>query len=158
MRNTMKIFKGGFTLIEILVVLAIIVLIALVILPPFSSIRENQTLNNTVENVVSALNRARSQTLASLDSSEYGVRFEPEQVIIFKGKVYSSGAPGNEISPLSAPAGISNVTLGGVSGPTGELFFERLSGVPSAAGTIMVSTPSEFRSITISATGAITKD
>ena len=88
--------QSGIALVEILVVIAIIVLILLVVLPPFSSIKEGQVLDNAVENVISALNKARTQTLSSLDSSEYGVHFESDQILIFKGKVFSANDPDNE--------------------------------------------------------------
>ena len=93
--------------------------------------------------------------MASVDSSEYGVRFQSDQVIIFKGKIFSAEAPDNKITNISSPSSISNVTLGGISSSTGELYFERLSGIPSKIGTITISTPSASKIITISATGAV---
>jgi len=150
--------QSGIALVEILVVIAIIVLILLVVLPPFSSIKEGQVLDNAVENVISALNKARTQTLSSLDSSEYGVHFESDQILIFKGKVFSANDPDNESVEITPPATISNVTLGGVSASEGELYFARLSGVPDKSGTVTVSVTSDSKIITISPTGAVSKN
>ena len=143
---------------ELLIVLAIIGIIVAITLPSFSSIKENQVLNNAVENVVSALNKARTQTLSSLESSEYGVHFESDQIVIFKGKVYSAVDPDNESVEITSPATISNVTLGGVSGPEGELYFARLSGVPDKSGTVTVSVAGSSKIITISSTGTVSKN
>lgn len=150
--------QSGIALVEILVVIAIIVLILLVVLPPFSSIKEGQVLDNAVENVISALNKARTQTLSSLESSEYGVHFESDQIVIFKGKVYSAADPDNESVEITSPATISDVTLGGVSGPEGELYFARLSGVPDKSGTVTVSVAGNSKIITISSTGTVSKN
>ena len=150
--------QSGIALVEILVVIAIIVLILLVVLPPFSSIKEGQVLDNAVENVISALNKARTQTLSSLDSSEYGVHFESDQIVTFKGKVFSANDPDNESVEITSPATISDVTLGGVSGPEGELYFARLSGVPDKSGTVTVSVAGNSKIITISSTGTVSKN
>ena len=148
----------GVTFVELLIVLAIIGIIVAITLPSFSSIKENQVLNNAVENVVSALNKARTQTLSSLESSEYGVHFESDQIVIFKGKVYSAVDPDNESVEITSPATISNVTLGGVSGSEGELYFARLSGVPDKSGTVTVSIAGNSKIITISSTGTVSKN
>ena len=150
--------KRGLALVELLVVIAIIGAILYIVLPPFASIKESQVLSNGVENVMSALNKARTQTLASLNSSEYGVRFEESQIVIFTGKVYAGGAPDNEILDINEPAAISNVTLGGVSGSSGEIYFNRLSGTPDKSGTITVSAGSKSKVITISPAGAVSKN
>ena len=148
----------GVTFVELLIVLAIIGIIVAITLPSFSSIKENQVLNNAVENVISTLNKARAQTLSSLESSEYGVHFESDQIVIFKGKVYSAVDPDNESVEITSPATISNVTLGGVSGPEGELYFARLSGVPDKSGTVTVSVAGSSKIITISSTGTVSKN
>ena len=102
-----------------------------------------------------SLEKARSKTLGSVDSSEYGVHFQSDQVIIFKGKVFSSSAVDNEIIYVVNPISISNVTLDGVSGTSGDVYFNRLYGVPSSVGTITISAPSAVKIITISITGTI---
>jgi len=146
--------KKGISLIEIIVVVAILGIIFAVVSPKFSTIRERQILKSTTSNILSSLNKAQTQTLASLDSSSYGVHFESGQVIIFKGTVFSDSNPDNEIMEITSPAFISDVTLGGVSADFGNVFFNRISGTPSDIGTVTVSTPSFSKIITISFTGS----
>jgi len=150
-----KFYQNGITVVEILIVISIIGILALIALPQFSKIKENQVLKNTIGDVTSALHNAQSQSLASKNSSEYGVYFQSNQIVIFKGKIFSVGAQDNKTINIISPASISNVTLNGVSFSTGELYFERLSGVPSKTGTITVSTSSTSKIITVSTTGAI---
>ncbi|OGI65765.1 hypothetical protein A3A95_01600 [Candidatus Nomurabacteria bacterium RIFCSPLOWO2_01_FULL_39_18] len=145
--------QTGIALAELLIIFAVIAILVSVILPQFSKIRENQTLKSGAGDVLSAINKARSQALASIDSSEYGVHFQSDGVIIFKGTVFSALAGDNEIINLTTPVTISNVTLLGVSGTSGDVYFDRLSGAPSKNGTITLSTSSLSKIITISATG-----
>ena len=145
----------GITVIELISTLAIISILIAILIPSFSLIREKQLLKNTMSDVVSLLEKARSKTLGSVDSSEYGVHFQSDQVIIFKGKVFSSSAVDNEIIYVVNPISISNVTLDGVSGTSGDVYFNRLYGVPSSVGTITISAPSAVKIITISITGTI---
>jgi len=150
-----KFFQKGITAVEILIVVSILGILVLIVLPQFSKIKENQVIKNTIGDITSALHNAQSQSLASVNSSEYGVHFQTDRVIIFTGKVFSSEAGDNKIIDIISPTSISNVTLGGVSAGTGELYFERLSGIPSKTGTITISTSSVSKIITISVTGAV---
>jgi prepilin-type N-terminal cleavage/methylation domain-containing protein len=146
-------YKKGITALEILMVLAVVGILLAIVLPQFSKIKENQILKSTVGDVLSTISKARSQTLASLNSSEYGVHFQSDQVIIFKGTSYSAGASTNVVTSVSAPVSISNVTFGGVSGVSGDVYFSRIFGAPSATGTITISSPTYSKTITISSTG-----
>ncbi|MES2315660.1 MAG: GspH/FimT family pseudopilin [Patescibacteria group bacterium] len=147
-------YKKGISALEIMIVLGIIVILAAIIIPQFSSTRQNQLLKSATTDILSALDKARSQTLASVNSSEYGVHFQSDRVIIFAGTTYSAGASGNETITIITPASISNVSLGGVSGSSGDMYFNRLSGAPNTTGTVTVSNSSMSKIITISATGA----
>ena len=117
--------------------------------------KQNQALKNATEDTISALHTAQTQSLASINSGEFGVHFQSGQIIIFSGETFSAGAQGNTVINVVSPANISNVTLGGVSSASGDLYFGRLSGLPSKTGTVTISIPSNSKTITISATGAI---
>ncbi len=145
--------QKGITLIESLIVLAILVVLLLIVLPRFSQIKENQVLKNAAVETLSSINKARANTLASVNSSEYGVRFQSDRVIIFRGTVYNAGASDNETINIITPASITNVTLGGVSGTTGEFYFNRVYGAPSKTGTITITASSSTKIITINASG-----
>jgi Tfp pilus assembly protein FimT len=142
------------TIIELLVVIAVLGIIFLIVIPQFSKSKELQMLKNATGNILSSFNKAQSQTLASLNSSSYGVHFQSDKVIIFKGTVFSAGDTNNETINILSPATISNVTLSGVSSGSGDIYFTRLTGVPNITGTVTVSTSNYSRIITISATGA----
>jgi len=137
-----------------IVVVAVIAIIVSIVLPQFSKSREMQVLKSGVQDLLSSIDKARSETLSSLNSSSYGVHFQSNKIIIFKGTVFSANDANNETINFTTPANISNVTLGGVSASSGDVYFNRLSGAPSTTGTVTLSTTSFSRIITISATGA----
>ena len=109
-----------------------------------------QVLKAGVQDILSSLDKARSHTLSSLNSSSYGVHFESDRVIIFTGTVYSAGAGSNETIMIVTPASIPTITL---SGGGADVYFNRLSGSPSKTGTVTVTTTNYSKIITISATG-----
>ncbi|MFA5791957.1 MAG: prepilin-type N-terminal cleavage/methylation domain-containing protein [Candidatus Paceibacterota bacterium] len=148
-------FKKGITVIELLVVITVLGIIFSIVIPQFSKTRENQVLKNAISDVSSSLGKAKSQTLASLDSFSYGVHFQSDKVIIFKGTVFSISDVNNEIINIITPANISNVTLNSISGNEGDVYFSRLSGIPNKTGTITISTSNFSKIIRISATGTI---
>ncbi len=146
-------FRKGISVIEILIVIVVLGIIFSIVFSQFSKIRENQVLKTAVSDILSSLNKAQTQTLASLDSSSYGVHFQADKVVIFKGTIFSESDVDNEEINILAPATISDVTLSEVSGSTGDIYFNRLSGMPNQAGVITISTDSFSKIITISATG-----
>ena len=99
------------------------------------------------------LKKASSQTLASIDSSQYGVHFGTNTVIMFKGTSYPSDS--DEIITLTSPASISNVSL---SGGGSAVYFERLTGKPNKTGTVTISISGASKIITIGATGSISSN
>lgn len=146
-------YNKGISVVELLIVFAVLAVIFLIMLPQFSKIREQQVVKSAVGDILSSLNKARSQTLSSLNSSEYGVHFQSDRVIIFRGAVFSAGDANNETINIITPASITNVTLNLVSAIPGEIYFNRLSGSPSKTGAVTISTPNYSKIITISATG-----
>jgi prepilin-type N-terminal cleavage/methylation domain-containing protein len=145
-------YNRGFTLIEILLVIAILVILVSVTLPKFAEMRAHQVLRAAVEDITSVLNKARSQTLASLESSEYGVHFEADSVTIFKGDTYSVSDPDNQVIDIVSPASISSISL---TGGTSNIYFARLTGAPSATGSVTVENGITTKTISVSAAGAV---
>jgi prepilin-type N-terminal cleavage/methylation domain-containing protein len=145
-------FKKGFTVLEILIVLGIMAILVTIILPSFRTMRSNEVLKATTSEIFSALGKAKSGTLSSVNSSEYGVHFESDLIVIFKGTSYSSSDVNNENISITSPASISAINL---TGGAVDLYFDRLSGAPNKTGTITVSTSSFSKIITISSTGTI---
>lgn len=143
-------YKKGITGLEIIIVVAVLGIIFAIVVPQFAKVRERAVLKSAVSDILSSLNKAKNQTLSSVDSSEYGVHFESDRVIIFKGTSFSSGVSGNETINITSPATLSTISiLGGGS----DIYFNRLNGTPNTTGSVTVSSTNFSKTITIAATG-----
>lgn len=141
----------GFTIIELLIGLAVVAIVAGVVLSSLLEFRRHAALNEAAENALSLLREARSRTLASESASAYGVRFDPSGLTLFRGS-YSAGDPGNETYALPSLVTATTSLAGGAS----EVVFERLTGEAAAHGEATVSLladPGRNRTIIIRPTG-----
>ena len=142
----------GFTAIEILIVIAIMVIIAAISLTSLVNLNNVQALNTETDSVLSILERARARSISSENSSEFGVHFASTSAALFAGKNYSAGAATNEVRNFNGKVQISSINLrGGVV----DLYFNRLTGKPSATGTVVfsLSNSTTTKTITIYNTG-----
>lgn len=140
---------------EIIIVIAIIGILIAIVFSGLSETKNQQVLKSTVEDVVSMINKARSQTLASLNLNTYGVHFDSDKITLFSGTTYSANNSSNEVVNISVPASISNVSL---TGGATDFYFNRLTGVPSKNGNITISISANnnlTKTITLSPTGGV---
>lgn len=150
----------GFTIVELIIVFAVIALLMALIIPTLNKFREEQALRNAGEDILSLLNEARFDTQASLNSSNYSVYIESNQATYFVGSTYSSTASTNKRitfnSAVTVPS--SGISLAG-GGST--ITFNRLAGDTANYGTIriqLVSDSSRYKTILISNTGAVSSN
>ena len=94
--------------------------------------------------MISEINYARSETLASENKSSWGVHFGSSQIVRFKGSSYSSSDPSNISINLPEGTTISSINLGGSS----EVIFERLTGRTVNTGSIKIELTSNSMSST----------
>lgn len=147
--------QKGFTITEILIVIAILAVMVTIVVSAFSKFNNNQSLSGALGEVTSTLNEARANTLASYDNVAYGVHFQTDKVVLFKGSIYSASDPDNEDVTLSSKISISDIAL---SGGGSEVVFKRLTGKTEQNGTItlsLISEPSKTKTITIQTSGII---
>ncbi|MFY9462545.1 MAG: prepilin-type N-terminal cleavage/methylation domain-containing protein [Candidatus Sungiibacteriota bacterium] len=135
----------GFTLIEILVSIAVIVIVILVIVSGLSSFRKSAELNQAVDGVVSQLREARRRTIESKDASRWGVHVESSRTTLFKGVSFPEGTD-KEIFVLP-----TTVTI---AGPI-DIVFKRISGDTDNAGTVTLALGTNTRVINIRSSGLI---
>ncbi|MFH1455083.1 MAG: type II secretion system protein [bacterium] len=145
-------FSKGFTLIEILLVLSIIVILVVMIIPSFSKVGGSEALDTTTMSAIAVLNVAKSSAVSSKDASDYGIRIFNNKLVSFKG---SYGIENKEIT-------ISNlVTISTSTGIGTDIIFNNVSGSTSASGTITITVlndPSKNSTIRIYSTGAVEKN
>lgn len=150
--------KKGITLLELMIVVAIIGILSVITFSEFSKVKERQVLKSTVGNVVSIINKAKAQTLASLNLDTYGVHFDSDKIVLFSGTTYDVNHSSNEIINISSPVRISSISF---VGGGNDFYFNKLTGSPSKTGVITISLnsdPSINKELTISATGSVSSN
>ncbi len=145
----------GLTLIEILIVMAVVLILLTFIIIPFKRMNDTQALSKETQNIISIINQARSQTLSSKGGVEHGVHFESSQVVLFSGPTYVPSDPNNALIPLHALVSISSINL---SGGVTDIVFAKLTGTTAASGTItlsLVASSTQAKIISINSTGIV---
>ena len=153
-----KISKSeGITLLEILLVIAISSLLLGFVASPLLSFYRQIVFQGATENVLAMLDEARKSTLSSYYSSQYGVYFDTDKVVLFRGATYSASDPNNDVYTFNNNVQISTTTL---SGGVDEVVFSRITGETSASGTVTMSTliGSTTKNISIHSSGLVEVD
>ncbi|MCF7865547.1 MAG: prepilin-type N-terminal cleavage/methylation domain-containing protein [Candidatus Pacebacteria bacterium] len=123
----------GFSLLELTVVVAIVLILTSISLSTFYNVANNQALNKDVNYVVALIEKARIQTVNAQNNSRYSIKFASSSVTLFQGTTYSSNSVSNIKFDFSPKVEISAINL---SGNTQQASFEFITGKSSATGTI----------------------
>jgi prepilin-type N-terminal cleavage/methylation domain-containing protein len=140
--------SAGFTLLELLIVMglfAIILSFGLAI--GFDSFRRD-TLKTERTNLVSALQKARSQAVNNIDNNMHGFYFDGANYIVFEGTSFATRDTSRD---LFIPRN-STISLSGL--PHGVV-FEQLSGDATPAGVIVLEDGISSTTISINEEGRI---
>ncbi len=153
--------RKGFTIIELLLAIGIIGILITVIVPNLSNYRNEQALTNTTEEIVSLLNKARNDTISSLNYTNYSVHIESEKVVYFTGSTYNASDATNISRVFESSVTIPSSGGINLNGGGSEVLFTRLTGDTTTYGTIIVrltSNAARQKTITILKTGAISSN
>lgn len=145
----------GFTIIEIIITVAILLVITTLTLIALNTFRENQSFKNAVNETISLINQARSKTLSSQDFSQYGIHFELSRVVLFKGTTFSEPNPNNIVLILPSSIEISSISLNGLGV---NLIFQKLTGKTDQFGSVVFRVKNDIsktKTIDIKNTGII---
>jgi len=151
---------AGFTLTELIVVIALALLLVALALPALRVAQKNSELESAVESLVSVLRLAQNRTLASEGASQYGVFFDtaasPDQYVLFKGASFAArDVSADEARVLPQSVEISVLTI-----PESAVVFARVTGAVVNTGSVilrLVANPLQQESVYVSGSGTIQK-
>lgn len=143
--------KYGFTLVEIIVVIAILALVATISVVTFMNMHRDATLRATASDVYESFTNARERTLASENDTVYGVHLATSSITRFVGNTYSAGHASNTVFTFE---NIVSAT-GTLVMQNANIIFERLTGKPSATGTLYIRNGVSTSTVTIHGSGLI---
>lgn len=148
-------YKRGLTAIELVIVFGIMGILVSIVTTSFSGFRNNSILSVETENIVSLISQARTDTLSSKDDTVYGVHFETDRAVLFKGTTFTEPSADNIEIELDQKVELSTISL---NGGGDDVVFKRLSGKTDEHGTITISltdNASSSRMISIYTTGLV---
>jgi len=131
-------FSFGLTIIELLTVIAILIILISISISLFRIFQKESGLTNTAEEIINMLRFAQNKTLASQESSQWGVYFSistsPQEYILFKGSDYASRDPAyDQIHEIPEKIEIYEIDL---TGGGSEIVFERVLGNTNFSGNM----------------------
>jgi len=142
-------FSKAFTLIEVLLVVAIGAGIFALSAPYSLNFYRTQLINDAQSNVMDALQRARHYAVLQKNDSNFGVHFSTASstYTLFQDS-YSVDNINNEVFSV-----ISGITFTGEE----DIIFSKLTGVTSTTSTTTLTYGTISRSISIDESGAVSK-
>jgi len=151
--NFQKTKQRGFSLIEIVIAMAIGAVLVAAIVVSFSSFRNSKTVDITADQILAVINEARVKSVSSEDYSRFGVHFETSRIVLFKGDIFTEPNPANIETILSPLVEISNISL---SGGGADIVFQKLTGKTGNNGSLRVRLKSDnnkYKTISVKSAG-----
>ena len=143
--------KKGFSILELAIAVSILLVLAAMTAAAFFRFRDTRELDRAADETLNLIREARARTLASENDSQFGVRFESERAVLFRGASYVEGAADNKAYAIESRVEAYSITI-----PSATVVFERLTGAASGAGAVsfrLKADPAKTRVITITASG-----
>ena len=153
--------QKGFTILEMIMVVAIIALISIVSAPLGLQFSNGQTINGIQGQIGDSLTRARSQAVAQKNDSQFGVCVNITSGFTTSFVLYQ-GASGPACSTHNTPYDetyqvLSNTTIT-FPGSAAEINFAKHTGTPSVTGTTTISWNGLTRTVTVDSLGSVVEN
>jgi prepilin-type N-terminal cleavage/methylation domain-containing protein len=123
----------GFTIVEIVVVMAIIAIISLFVVSGFRNYARFQEYQQAVTTIRATIFEAKVQARSSEDGQARGVHFGTNTVTLFPGSTYVAGNSANRVTTLPQVRITTNLGNG-----SPQTVFSNLYGLPSLTGTVTI--------------------
>ncbi len=143
------ILAKGFTLLEVLLSVAILGVVAGISLPVMASFNGRNDLDVTTQSIVMQLRRAGTYSRGANNDNQWGVHIQSGGATLFQGTAYASRDTAYD-ETTTFPSSFS------VSG-TSDVVFNKVDGSPASSGSITLTNTNsnETRTITFNAKGMV---
>jgi len=142
--------ESGFTLLELLLSIAIIAIITGMSLPLYAGFQSRNDLDVDTQGVVGMLRRAELYARTMNGDGPWGVKVQSGSAVLFKGSTYAS----RDTTVDETDTIPTEITF---SGTLSEVVFSKFTATPSATGTVILThtANNETRTITLNAKGMV---
>lgn len=141
--------EAGFTLLEVLLSVAIMSIIAGMSLPVLAAFNDRNNLDLAAQGIAGQLRRAGTYSRGVSGDSQWGVHMQSGVVTLFKGSSFASRDTAyDEPTVISGPVAVAGLS---------DVVFSKLSGLPSQSGSVTLTNTNtnDVRTITINAQGMV---
>jgi len=150
-RNKLNFLKtsgeGGYTLIEEVLVVAIIAVLAVFGIPIYDGLQNSNGLDVSVNTLVQDLYQAQILSRNEQNSTSYGVYVTNTTITFYAGTSYATRN--------TATANVFNMPVTIIASGLSEVDFSKFYGLPSTTGTFTLTNNSTARAVTINSIGMV---
>jgi len=151
--------QRGFTLMEVLVVVAIIIILSVVTVLSLSGKKSSNDLSSTVSQVTALLNEAQSRSASQMNNVSWGVHFaNATNTAPFYAIFSSSYSQTTTAGYYRLPPDVAYLSSTLAQGTSLDILFSQISGMSSVSTTIDffdTSQPSLISGISVASSGTI---
>lgn len=132
--------RRGFTLIEILVVVAIMSVLAAISFPFYARFITQNSVSSTANGLVGSLQKAQMYAMSGKNNSSWGVRYADSKIILFQE------SSNTVFDSYNVPGSLQITGLN-------QVVFSRPTGLPTSFGTYVVSSNNQTKSVLLNLEG-----
>lgn len=138
--------RAGFTLIELIIVVAIISMLGSFVSFAIISFLGQNNLKNTTEQLASTLKTAQQQSMAGKNNSSWGVRISSGNIILFSGSSYASRNPAFDVTYTVPPT---------ISIPSTDIVFEKITGNTNSSYILAITGQNDSSTVIVNQLGTV---
>lgn len=145
----------GFTFIEIMVVVAIVLVLSAIAVASLSAMQERMVLNSAVNGLVFHLEESKSRSVAGVQGQPHGIYFGADYYVQFQGNEYDPNDSANTVYEIDPRLELSTDILNGEE----SIAFSRITGTTEESHIITISLKNQegnSRSVIVGVGGDIT--
>lgn len=142
--------KVGFTLIELILVVAVISIVAASSTPIYSRFLLQNSVANTADQLIGSLRKAQIYSMMGRQGSSWSVNYSSNTLTLYKGSSFA----GRDSSFDETFSINPNVSISGFT----DINFARITGLPTPSGvTITTSSGNNQTTVTVNSQGVVTR-
>lgn len=143
--------QGGFTLVELLVVISITLVLAVAAVPIYGNLQVSSQLNENSSLIIQTVRQARERSVARLNNSAHGVYITSTSYALYQGSSYATrDSSYDRVTTLDSAVSLSTTLV------SKEVNFSRGIGMPNNIGTITLTHEAQgTKTITINSFGMV---
>lgn len=154
--------QRGFTIVETMVVLGIMVILSVIVVSTLLSRKSQYNLSSAVSQIAAMLRDAQSRSINQEKSTIWGVHFENStSTAPFYVLFYTAYSSSTAVNRQILPSGVRYSTSTLASGASLDITFAQITGIPSTLTSITLqltvgSAVTAFSSVTVGSSGLVT--